>query len=78
MSQEQTCVFAYTESTGQGYPGYLNVTDQGDHTTRINVRTRGQHGTVVAHIDLPDEQVDELLDHLISHRYLRQTKVKTT
>lgn len=68
-------VFAFTEPTGQGYPGYLNVTDRGDHTTRFTVRTRGNNGTTLAHIDLPDDQVDELLDHLISHRYLRNTKI---
>ena len=72
--QQETTVFAYTESTGQGYPGYLNVTDKGDDLTRITVRTRGNNGTTMAHIDLPNDQVDELLDHLISHRYLRSTK----
>lgn len=72
--QQEATVFAFTEPTGQGYPGYLNVTDRGDMTTRFTVRTRGNNGTTLAHIDLPDDQVDELLDHLISHRYLRQTK----
>jgi len=69
MSQEQT-IFAYTEASNSSYPGYLNVKEDAEKQTVVTVRTPGLNGTQTSTLVLPDDQVDELLDALISHRYL--------
>jgi hypothetical protein len=62
-------IFAWTETHGQQYPGYVNISrdENGKHT--VTVRSRGNAGRDTATVEIPPEALESLLCDLAEDLY---------
>lgn len=75
MSQDKT-IFAYTEPTTPpigGYVGYFNISQNEQGKVIFTLRSNGTNPQQ-ASLEIPEDQLDDLVDNLIAHFYLSQKK----
>lgn len=64
-------IFAFTETHGQPYPGYVNLTvNEGDSQATVTLREYGHNGSKSASLKMPDETLKRLAEEI--GRYLNE------
>lgn len=55
-------IYAYTEPTGAGFPGYASLNETDDGKVTLTVRTRGFAGTNIASIEMSEGDLLKFAD----------------